>query len=58
MALQLYNVHVVVKFLSEVIFDFLLFRGIVMYANEAETKGKITITWDKKLTTPYWYMYN
>ena len=29
-----------VNFLSRVIFVFLLFLGIVMYANEVETKGK------------------
>ena len=32
--------YVVVNFLSEVIFLFLLFLGMVMYANEAETKEK------------------
>ena len=33
-------VHVVVNFLSQVIFVFLLFLGMVMYANEIETKEK------------------
>ena len=32
--------YIVVNFLSEVIFLFLLFLGMVMYANEAETKEK------------------
>ena len=30
--------YVVVNFLSQVIFVFLLFLGMVMYANEIETK--------------------
>ena len=34
------SVYVVVNFLSQVIFDFLSFLGMVMYANEAETKEK------------------
>ena len=33
-------VYVVVNFLSQVIFIFLLFLGMVMYANEVETKEK------------------
>ena len=33
-------VYVVDKFLSQVIFVFLLFFGMVMYANEVETKEK------------------
>ena len=33
-------VNVVVNFLSQVIFVFLLFLGMVMYANEVETKEK------------------
>ena len=33
-------VYVVVNFLSRVIFVFLLFFGMVMYANEVETKEK------------------
>ena len=32
------NVYVVVNFLSQVIFGFLLFLGMVMYANKVETK--------------------
>ena len=32
------NVYVVVNFLSQVIFVFLLLLGLVMYANEVETK--------------------
>ena len=35
-----YYVSVVVKFLFQVIFVFLLFFGMVMYANEVETKEK------------------
>ena len=35
-----YNVYVVDKFLSQVIFVILLFFGMVMYANEVETKEK------------------
>ena len=38
------NVYVVVNFLSQVIFVFLLFLGMLMYANEVKTKGKIKIT--------------
>ena len=34
------EVPVVVNFLSQVIFVFLLFLGMVMYANEIETKEK------------------
>ena len=34
------NIYVVVKFLFQVIFVFLLFFGMVMYANEVETKEK------------------
>ena len=34
------NIYVVVNFLSQVIFVFLLFLGMVMYANEVETKEK------------------
>ena len=33
-------VYVVVNFLSQVIFVFLLFLGMIMYANEVETKEK------------------
>ena len=33
-------VYVVVNFLSQVIFVSLLFLGVVMYANEVETKEK------------------
>ena len=33
-------IYVAVKFLSQVIFIFLLFLGMVMYANEVETKEK------------------
>ena len=32
------SVHVVVNFLFQVIFVFLLFSGMVIYANEVETK--------------------
>ena len=34
------NIYVVVNFLSQVIFVFLLFLGMVMYANKIETKEK------------------
>ena len=34
------NVYVVVNFLFQVIFIFLLFLGMVIYANEVETKEK------------------
>ena len=34
------KVYVVVHFLSQVIFVFLLFLGMIMYANEVETKEK------------------
>ena len=37
------NIYVVVNFLSQVIFVFLLFLGMLMYANEVETKGKLTL---------------
>ena len=33
-------IYVVVNFLSQVIFVFLLILGMVMYANEVETKEK------------------
>ena len=49
----MYLFSVVVNFLSQVIFVFLLFLGMIMYANEVETKGKTKITSDKKLTTTY-----
>ena len=37
---ELFGVDVVVNFLSQVIIVFLLFLGLVMYANEVETKVK------------------
>ena len=37
---QSVDVYVVVNFLSQVIFIFLLFLGMVIYANEVETKEK------------------
>ena len=37
---KLLNIDVVVNFLSQVIFVFLLFGGMIMYANEVETKEK------------------
>ena len=43
------KISVVVNFLSQVIFVFLLFFGMVMHANEVETKGK-KMTSDQKLT--------
>ena len=36
----IFNIYVVVNFLSQIIFVFLLFLGMVMYANEIETKEK------------------
>ena len=39
-----FHVHVVVNFLSQVIFVFLLFLDMVIYANEVET-GKLTTTY-------------
>ena len=33
-------IYVVVNFLCQVIFVFLLLLGMVMYANEVKTKGK------------------
>ena len=41
-------VYVVVNFLSQLIFIFLLFWGMVMYANEFETKEKQKLTEIKK----------
>ena len=35
-----YHVYVVVNFLFQVIFVFLLFLGMVIYADEVETKEK------------------
>ena len=35
-----FSIYVVVNFLFQVIFVFLLFLGMVMYANEIETKEK------------------
>ena len=37
-------IYVVVNFLSQLIFIFLLFWGMVMYANEFETKEKQKLT--------------
>ena len=34
------NIYVVVNFLSQVIFVFILFLGMIMYAKEVETKEK------------------
>ena len=39
-SLNTIGIYVVVNFLSQVIFVFLLFLGMVMYANEIETKEK------------------
>ena len=36
--------YVVVNFLSQLIFIFPLFLGMVMYANEFETKEKLKLT--------------
>ena len=35
-----FNIYVVVIYLSQVIFVFLLFLSMVMYANEVQTKEK------------------
>ena len=35
-----HTVYVVVNFLCQAIFDFLLFLGMLLYANEVETKEK------------------
>ena len=40
--------YVVVNFLSQVIFLFLLFLGMVMYANEVETKENLKLPEIKK----------
>ena len=45
------NAYVAVNFFSWVIFVFLSFLGMVMYANEVETKEK------QKLTTTYTHIY-
>ena len=47
------RIYVVVNLLSQVIFVFLLIFGMVIYANEVETKEKMKITQDKKLTTTF-----
>ena len=39
-SIELLKIYVVVNFLYQVIFVFLLFLGMVMYANEIETKEK------------------
>ena len=43
--------YVVVYFLSQVIFVSLLFLGMLLYANEVETKEKEKLPEKKKLTT-------
>ena len=43
------NVYVVVNFLSQVIFVSLLFLGMLMYANEVETKEKEKLPETKNL---------
>ena len=50
-------VYVVVNFSSQVIFLFLLFWGMVMYANEVETKEKEKLPEIKKLTTTYTFLF-
>ena len=39
-----HNIYVVVNFLSQLIFIFLLFWGMVMYADEFQTKEKQKLT--------------
>ena len=51
------NVYVVVNFLSQVIFVFLLFLGMVMYANEVETKEKQKLPEIKKKINYNIYIY-
>ena len=43
------NAYVAVNFLSQVIFVFLSFLGMVMYASEVETKEKYKLTEIKKI---------
>lgn len=45
---KMVNGHVVVNFLSQVIFIFPLFLGMVMYTNEFKTKEKQKLTEIKK----------
>ena len=45
--------YVVVNFLSQVIFVFLLFLGMEMYVNEVESKEKQKLPEIKKLTTTH-----
>ena len=49
------SVYVVVNFLSPVIFVFLSFLGMVMYANEVETKEKEKLPDIKKKTSTYMF---
>ena len=49
------SVSVVVNFLSQVIFVFLSFLGMVMYANEVETKEKEKLPDIKKKTSTYMF---
>ena len=48
-----WSVYVVVNFLSQIIFVFLLFLGVVMYANEVETKEKEKLPEVKILIATY-----
>ena len=52
------SVYVVVNFLSPVIFVFLSFLGMVMYANEVETKEKEKLPDIKKKTSTYMFWYS
>ena len=45
--------YVVVNFISQVIVVFFLFLGMVMYANEVETKEKEKLPEIKKIATTY-----
>ena len=47
------SVYVVVNFLSQLIFIFPLFLGMVMYANDFETKEKQKLSEIKKLTATH-----
>ena len=49
----LINAYVAVNFLSQVIFLFLLFLGMVMHTNKVETKESYKITRDKKIAATF-----
>ena len=51
--LSTYTCTGVVLYIFQVIFVFVLFFGMVIFTDEAETKEKFKITWDKKLTSTF-----